>query len=118
MRKSRFSIVTKLREAFPMREENPPSTMSSDIESGAWCACKPCAPRSGRRGQSACGFLNMGLFQQRSFVLVRGYGQTLIVVPVSLDAVSDNWSTTEVVDELARKADCPVLAGKAIASAS
>jgi hypothetical protein len=39
----------------------------------------------------------------------------LIVVPVPLDAVSENWSTTEVVDELARKADCPVLVGKAIA---
>jgi hypothetical protein len=42
----------------------------------------------------------------------------LIVVPVPLDAVSENWSTIEVVDELARKADCPVLVGKAIASES
>jgi nucleotide-binding universal stress UspA family protein len=33
----------------------------------------------------------------------------LIVVPVSLDSVSENWSTSEVLDELARKADCPVL---------
>jgi hypothetical protein len=39
----------------------------------------------------------------------------LIVMPVSLDAASENWSTIEVVDELARKADCPVLAGKATA---
>ena len=39
----------------------------------------------------------------------------LIIVPVSLDAVSENWSTSEVVDELARKADCPVLVGKATA---
>ena len=40
----------------------------------------------------------------------------LIVMPVSLDAASENWSTIEVVDKLARKADCPVLAGRAITS--
>lgn len=40
----------------------------------------------------------------------------LIVMPVSLDAASKNWSTIEVADELVRKADCPVLAGRAITS--
>ena len=40
----------------------------------------------------------------------------LIVMPVSLDAASENWSTIEVVDKLARKADCPVLTGRAITS--
>jgi nucleotide-binding universal stress UspA family protein len=39
----------------------------------------------------------------------------LIVVPVSLDSVSEDWSTSEVLDELARKAHCPVLAEKATA---
>jgi len=41
----------------------------------------------------------------------------LIVVPVSLDAASENWSTIDVVDALARKAGCAVLAGKAILGA-
>jgi nucleotide-binding universal stress UspA family protein len=40
----------------------------------------------------------------------------LIVMPVSLDAASKNWSTIEVADELVRKAGCPVLAGRAITS--
>ena len=40
----------------------------------------------------------------------------LIVMPVSLDAASENWSTIQVADELVRKADCPVLAGRAITS--
>jgi hypothetical protein len=35
---------------------------------------------------------------------------------VSLNAASENWSTIEVVDELARKAECPVLTGRAITS--
>jgi nucleotide-binding universal stress UspA family protein len=40
----------------------------------------------------------------------------LIAVAVSLDAASESWSTIEVTNELVRKADCPVLAGKAITS--
>src|ERR1700749_1976145 len=44
----------------------------------------------------------------------KSMGADLIVVPASLDAASENWSTSEVVDELARKAHCPVLAGCAI----
>ena len=40
----------------------------------------------------------------------------LIVMPVSLDGASKNWSTIQVTDELVRKADCPVLAGRAITS--
>ena len=42
----------------------------------------------------------------------RSTGADLIVMTVPLDAVSDNWSTIEVVDKLARKAECPVLAGR------
>ena len=45
----------------------------------------------------------------------KSMGADLIVVPASLDAASENWSTSEVVDELARKAHCPVLAGKVTA---
>jgi nucleotide-binding universal stress UspA family protein len=46
----------------------------------------------------------------------RSTGADLIVVPVSLDAASENWSTMEIVDQLARKAECPVLTGRAITS--
>jgi nucleotide-binding universal stress UspA family protein len=38
----------------------------------------------------------------------------LILVPSPLDSASETWSTAEVLDELVRKADCPVMAGKAI----
>jgi len=38
----------------------------------------------------------------------------LIAVPVSLDSVSEEWSTSEVLDELVRKAQCPVLAASGI----
>jgi len=40
----------------------------------------------------------------------------LLVVAVFLDAASENWSTTEGARELVRKADCPVLAERAITS--
>jgi nucleotide-binding universal stress UspA family protein len=41
----------------------------------------------------------------------------LIVVPARLDSASETWSPNEVLDELVRKANCPVLAGGAITSA-
>jgi nucleotide-binding universal stress UspA family protein len=40
----------------------------------------------------------------------------LIVLPVSLDAATEKWSTIKIADQLVRKADCPVLAGGAITS--
>jgi len=32
---------------------------------------------------------------------------------IALDSPSETWSTSEVLDELVRKADCPVMAEKA-----
>ena len=41
----------------------------------------------------------------------------LIVVPRPLDPASDIWSTSEVLDQLVRKAGCPVLAASAVTAA-
>lgn len=72
-----------------------------------------------RRSWSKCGWIfEDGPLPASILGVSKSMRADLIVVPVPLDAVSENWSTTEVVDELARKADCPVLVGKAIASES
>jgi nucleotide-binding universal stress UspA family protein len=42
----------------------------------------------------------------------------LIVVPSPLDSASETWSTDEVLDELVRKAGCPVMTGKALTLAA
>jgi nucleotide-binding universal stress UspA family protein len=42
----------------------------------------------------------------------------LIIVPSPLDSASETWSTGEVLDELVRKADCPVIAGKTLTLAA
>ena len=57
----------------------------------------------------------MGPLPASILLVSTSMGADLIVVPVSLDAASENWSTSDVVDELARKADCPVLTVKTTA---
>jgi nucleotide-binding universal stress UspA family protein len=37
----------------------------------------------------------------------------LIIVPTSLDLITDCWTTASLIDELARRANCPVLACRA-----
>jgi nucleotide-binding universal stress UspA family protein len=69
-----------------------------------------------RRSWSKCGWLfEDGSLPSSILRVSQSMRADLIVVPASLDAASENWSTSEVVDELARKANCPVLAGKTTA---
>jgi nucleotide-binding universal stress UspA family protein len=69
-----------------------------------------------RRSWSKCGWIfEDGPLPASILGVSKSMRADLIVVPASLDAASENWSTSEVVDELARKAHCPVLAGKATA---
>jgi nucleotide-binding universal stress UspA family protein len=66
-----------------------------------------------RRSWSKCLWLfEVGPFPATVLHASKSIRADLIVVPVSLDAASENWSTSELVDELARKASCPVLAGR------